>query len=274
MAGNQKGTQTVAIDICVLASGSSGNCTLVASNGINLLVDAGISARETEARLAGAGASIGGIEAILVSHEHSDHRGALRALQRKTAAALYANAATIEALEQDTRLRDLEWNVFTTGQPFEIGDIRVEPFSVPHDSYDPVGFVLNAGNARAGIVTDMGVATGLIRERLKSCSVLVLEANHDEELLRESERPWSLKQRIMGRQGHFSNRQAAELLREIAGPHLRTVLLAHLSADCNRPDLAAKTVRDALAECGQGHVEVKLTYPDRASDTVSAIPPG
>lgn len=264
----------MAFRICVLGSGSSGNCTLVASDRTCMLIDAGISARETEARMAAADVALSRINAILVSHEHSDHRGSLRALHRKTGAALYVNGPTLQALEQDTRLRGLTWNVFTTGQPFTVGDFTVEPFSVPHDSYDPVGFVVGLGTARAGIVTDMGVATGLIRERLKDCSVLVLESNHDEELLRESQRPWSLKQRIMGRQGHFSNRQAAELLRELSGAHLRSVLLAHLSADCNQPELALKTTLDVLRECGHAHIEVKLTYPDRPSEVVNAIDPG
>ena len=262
----------MSLKLCVLASGSSGNCTVVASEQTTILIDAGLSGRETEARLAAVGLELSQIDAILVSHEHSDHRGSLRALHRKTGAALYANAPTVEALEQDPKLRELPWNVFTTGQPFVISDLSIEPFSVPHDSYDPVGFVVANGNTRAGIVTDMGVATGLIRERLRNCNVLVLEANHDEEMLKESQRPWSLKQRIMGRQGHFSNRQAAELLREISGAQLRTVLLAHLSSDCNRPDLALKTVQDMLQECDLSHVGVRLTYPDRASDVVSTTP--
>ena len=263
----------MALRICVLASGSSGNCTFVTSDKTSFLVDAGLSARETGARLCGVGMDLSTVSAICVTHEHSDHRGSLRAVHRKTGAALYANAPTIQALEKDPKLHSLPWNVFTTGQPFTINDIKVEPFSVPHDSYDPVGFIVSSDGATAGIVTDMGMATGLIRERLKTCSVLVLESNHDEEMLRESKRPWPLKQRILGRQGHFSNRQTAEMLQEISGPQLQSVLLAHLSSDCNDPALALRTAQAALKECGQSHVVVRLTYPDRPSHMVSATRP-
>jgi phosphoribosyl 1,2-cyclic phosphodiesterase len=119
--------------------------------------------------------------------------------------------------------------------------------------------VVRSGQSSLGIVTDMGVATELIRMRLRECDALILEANHDEELLRESGRPWSLKQRIKGRQGHLSNAQAAELLVEVAHPGLRYVTLAHLSEDCNRGDLALKTIRQALSKAGHGAVDVSLS---------------
>jgi phosphoribosyl 1,2-cyclic phosphodiesterase len=112
----------------------------------------------------------------------------------------------------------------------------------------------------------MGMATGLVRERLKSCRVVVIEANHDERMLKDADRPWSLKQRIAGRQGHFSNAQATELISEVIGPALKVIFLAHLSADCNRPELAEKEMKEALAKIGRNDIEVKLTYPDRVSD--------
>jgi phosphoribosyl 1,2-cyclic phosphodiesterase len=199
----------------------------------------------------------------------------LSGLYRRLKLPLYANAGTIESLAQSAKIQELPWNVFTTGHAFQVGDLRLEPFSVPHDSYDPVGFVVSesgsadpAGGARIGIMTDAGIATDLIRVRLRSCGVVVLEANHDEQLLRDSERPWPLKQRIASRQGHLSNKQAAELLAEIAGPGLRVVFLAHLSSECNRPDLAVETVSRLLRETGINGVSIKMTYPDRPSDVV------
>jgi len=255
--------------VCVLASGSSGNCTYVGSDRTQLLVDAGLSGREIGARLESIGVRAEDIDAVCLTHEHDDHRASLGVLQRRYGTALYANAGTIDGVQRDRRLQGLPWNVFTTGSAFMIGDLTIEPFSVPHDSYDPVGFAVSAGTLRVGIVTDMGMATSLVRERLKQCRVLVIESNHDEEMLRDSPRPWSLKQRIAGRQGHFSNAQAAALVTELAGDHLDSVLLAHLSADCNRPELAMEAVRRALREGGYPEVDVYVTFPDRPTQVVA-----
>jgi phosphoribosyl 1,2-cyclic phosphodiesterase len=257
----------ISVKLCVLASGSSGNCVYVASASTAILIDAGLSGRETARRLEGIGAGMADVRAVCLTHEHADHRGGIGVLHRRHGLALYGNSGTIEAVESDPRLKGLEWNVFTTGSAFEVGDLRLEPFPVPHDSYDPVGFVVSCGDARAGVVTDMGMPTGAIRERLRDCGLLVVEANHDEALLRDADRPWALKQRIRSRQGHLSNQQACEMLCAIAGPGLRTVFLAHLSSDCNQPDLALKAVQGALHGCGHRHVDVKLTYPDRVSET-------
>lgn len=251
---------------CVLASGSSGNCIYVASAGARLLIDAGISGRETVRRLEQIGATPARVQAICLTHEHSDHIAGLSVLQGRFKMALYANSGTIEALRRDEKLASLQWHVFATGSPFEIGDLSLEPFSVSHDAYDPVGFVVKTDAARIGIVTDIGVSTHLVREKLKHCQALVVEANHDESLLTEAERPWHLKQRIAGRQGHLSNQHAAELIAASAGPGLTHVFLAHLSADCNDPKLALKIVSAALRKQGHPNVRVTLTYPDRISE--------
>jgi phosphoribosyl 1,2-cyclic phosphodiesterase len=258
----------MSLSLCVLGSGSSGNCTYVASGTTRILVDAGLSARETAARLGRIGVGIGDVDAVCLTHEHDDHTSALSALARRGEVPLYANAGTIEAIERRWKGPGLKWRVFVTGSPFTIGDLTVEPFSVPHDSYDPVGFVVRCGLARAGLVTDMGMPTELVRLRLRGCGVVVVESNHDSDLLRSSRRPWGLKQRIAGRQGHMSNEQAAGLIADIAGPQLRCVMLAHLSAECNEPSRALAASAKALAERGYGAVEVKLTYPDRPGDMV------
>ena len=263
----------MALQLCVLASGSSANCTLIANESTRLLIDAGLSLRETVARLATLDVAAESLTAVCVTHEHADHQTSLGALQRKFGVGLYANAPTVEALERKTRLRDLDWNIFTTGQPFTIGDLSVLAFSVPHDSYEPVGFVVSDGQARIGVVTDMGLPTESIRQRLKNCDALVLECNHDEELLHASSRPWSLKQRIAGRQGHLSNRQAADLIADVAGTRLQTVLLAHLSQDCNRPELALATCRKRLASAQLDRVTLVVTSAGM-SDPVVVRGPG
>lgn len=254
------------LTVCVLASGSAGNSLYAAAGSTAVLIDAGLSGRELARRLHQIGADPKTIRAVCLTHEHGDHTTGLGVLHRRWGARLYANAGTIEAMERNPDLGGLEWNVFTTGSPFEIGDLRVEPFSVPHDAYDPVGFVLVAGGVRAGIVTDMGMATELIRQRLRACRVLVVEANHDEQMVTDADRPWALKQRILGPQGHLSNRRAAELLVEVAGPDLEAVFLAHLSVDCNRPELARAVVADALRTAGHERVRVWLSSPDDVSE--------
>ncbi len=256
-------------NICVLASGSSGNCVYVGTETTRILIDAGLSGRETSARLGALDVELSEINAICVTHEHSDHKASLGIISRNHGIPVYANKGTLDAIETDSRMHGIKWNIFTTGQSFDIGDLTIEPFSVPHDSYEPVGYIVRAGQVKAGIVTDMGMATTLIRERLKDCDVAIIESNHDEELLRASERPWSIKQRIAGRQGHLSNKQAAELISEITGPKLKTVFLAHLSSDCNDQHLAIKEVTDTLKKQDISGVDVKLTYSSRISDLVS-----
>lgn len=256
------------LTLCVLASGSSANCICVASETTRILIDAGLSGKETARRLEQIGTDITSIQGICVTHEHEDHCSALGILHRRFKMPLYANSGTIKAMEIEGARSDLTWQIFTTGTPFEVGDLHIEPFSVPHDSYDPVGFVIGSGGQRVGIATDMGMSTTLIRQRLKNCQALVVEANHDEGLLKEAKRPWSLKQRILSGQGHLSNGQAAELITEIAGPQLRTVFLVHLSSECNTPELAVRTVRKELERHGHGHVEVKLSFADRVSDVL------
>ena len=256
----------MSLRLCVLGSGSSGNCIYVGAAATHALVDAGLSCRETERRLGAIGVGLAQVGSVCVTHEHEDHGSALAVLSRRTPLALYANAGTVEALEGRQGASGLRWNVFTTGVEFAVGDLVFEPFSVPHDSYDPVGFAVRAAGARIGIVTDIGMPTALVRERLRDYDALVLESNYDEWLLRDAPRPWALKQRIAGRQGHLSNEQAGRLLAEVAGPRLRAVFLAHLSADCNRPELALGTVMKHLREAGRTDVELKLTYPDRPSD--------
>lgn len=256
---------------CILGSGSSGNCTFVASETTAILIDAGLSGRRTAERLAQVGACPTALQGICVSHEHLDHVGGLRVLHKRYGVPVFANAGTVDALSRVQTWGALPWNVFHTGHPFVIGDLRIEPFSVPHDAYDPVGFVVEQDGNRIGIVTDMGMCTSLIRERLRRCHVVVVEANHDEQLLQDAARPWSLKQRIRGRQGHLSNQGAAALLAEIAGPELRHVFLAHLSEDCNRHDLALTAIQTALIGAGHTHVSVSLTFPDRVSEVWTCV---
>lgn len=256
--------------ICVLASGSSGNCIYAGAESTHVLIDAGMSGRETLNRLEQVGVKLSAIAAVCLTHEHGDHIVGLGVLHARHGIPLYANAGTIEAVRMDEKFRGLAWHVFSTGSIFQIGNLTFDPFAVSHDAYEPVGFIVTSGPVRVGVVTDIGVSTHLVRERLKHCRALIIESNHDERLLADARRPWSLKQRIAGRQGHLSNQHAAELIAEIAGPDLSHVFLSHLSAECNRPELALKTTQTALSRHGHAHVRVSLTYPDRISEVWSS----
>jgi len=255
----------MALRICVLGSSSGGNCTYVATEQTAVLIDAGLSYRQISLRLEQIGARLPHVQAVCLSHEHTDHVAALTVLQKRHHLPVYANRGTVEALRSSPRFSSLQWNIFSTGAPFRIGDLLIHPFAVPHDAYEPVAFRIEAAGAVATIATDVGMPTNLLREQIRGSHLLIIETNHDEHLLRNSSRPPSLIQRILGRQGHLSNETVAALLAETAHPDLQWVLLAHLSEECNRPEIALRTVRRALERAGHGNVQIHCTFPDRPS---------
>jgi len=256
------------VEICVLASGSTGNCIYVAGGGTRLLIDAGLSLKETNARLAQLGLAVDGMDAVLFTHDHTDHCQRADVLHRRHALPFYANEDTAAGIEQVTKRSDITWQIFETGASFAVGGLWVEAFSVPHDAADAVGFVITDGPVRLGIATDFGMATALVRRKLADCDALVLETNHDVEMLRQSGRSWSLIQRILGRQGHLSNEDAAELLASVLGPRLRTVFLAHLSAECNTPALAERAVREVLQRAGRNDIRLVHTRAKEISERI------
>ncbi|MCX7886981.1 MAG: MBL fold metallo-hydrolase, partial [Verrucomicrobiae bacterium] len=248
--------------------GSGGNCTLVETEKTAILLDAGMSCRQIMERLAVVGRPLQSIQAILLSHEHADHISALSVLCKHHPVPVYANRFTAEAVASHSPVR-IQWRLFETGRSFEIGDITVQSFSVPHDAQDPVGFVMHNGNAAAGFATDLGHATRLVAERLRTLDALVLESNHDVVMLQNNpHRPWSTKQRILSRHGHLSNEDAARLAAEIATERLRHLLLVHLSRDCNTPELAHRAVSQRLRAIGATHVRVALASQDKPADPI------
>lgn len=253
------------LEVCVLASGSTGNAIYVASGTTKLLIDAGISARQVAVRLEQLGVAPDSIDGICVSHEHSDHIAGLRVLQKRHCISIYTNAGTLNGILRQTKSNQIAAQVFQTGSSFEIGDISIEPFSVPHDAYEPVGFRLRNADSCVGVVTDLGTGTSLIREKLKGCQAIIVESNHDEDLLREAPRPWPLKQRIRSRQGHLSNIDAARLIADCATDALEHVFLAHLSAECNTPETALRTVSSQLRLDGLEHITLEVSLANQPS---------
>lgn len=252
--------------LCILGSSSRGNSIYIASQRTSLLIDAGLSAKQIKLRLERIGVDFADIDAICISHEHSDHIRGLRVLMKKARAGLYANAGTANAVGRMDGHDGLRWNIFSTGSSFTIGDLDITPFALSHDAYEPCGYTVESGGEKIGVATDLGMMTTLARARLRGCRALVLEANHDEQMLAASRRPWSLKQRILGRQGHLSNRAAAEAIVECADESLKRVYLAHLSQECNRMVLAKQIIGDALKKSGIGNIELSETHPERESD--------
>ena len=235
--------------ITVLGSGSSGNCALISTDRCRLLVDAGLSARQTVSKLDQLGVKPEELDGILLTHEHCDHASGLEVLcRRREQLPIFCNKVTAEALRHGGTLREhRNWQYFTTGKDFEIADIAVQTFSVPHDAVEPVGFMFHHERAALGFLTDLGYATKLVHERIKSATTLLIETNHDNALLSaDTKRPWSVKQRITSRHGHLSNEAAAEVIAHLlaGGGKLRRAVLGHLSSDCNSPDLAIATVRE------------------------------
>lgn len=230
---------------CPLASGSKGNAVYVEGEETKILIDAGISFKALTERLGQIDVDIGEIDAILVTHEHGDH---IRGLE-KTASSLnipvFANSETAKATLQEIRNRP-RFKIFSTGESFEFGEMEIHPFSVQHDTLDPVAFTIRMGEVKIGICADLGFATTLVRAHLLDCDYLYLEANHEPSMVYACNRPMVYKQRVLGRQGHLSNDAAAELIQEIDHPGLKHVYLAHLSSECNNPELAIQKVQEKV----------------------------
>lgn len=227
-----------------------------------MLIDAGLSARQIDLRIASLELEGLALDGILLTHEHGDHTRGLDVFLRNRKVPVYCNIRTAEVLRRGIR-SEVEWRVFESGDGFRVGDLEIRSFYVPHDAVEPMGYVIRREEAALGVVSDIGHATTLVQEQLRGVDSLYLEANYDEAMLQsDTKRPWSTKQRISSRHGHLSNLQAAELVEAIAGPRLHQVVLGHLSRDCNHPDVARKTVVDRLEGIGLHAVEVLCAGQD------------
>lgn len=233
----------------ILGTSSSGNCALIESAKTRILLDAGFSGRRLEALLKQAGKPIETIDAVFLTHEHTDHIAGLRGLSRHKHLAFYANYGTAQ-VAQSRLSRELPWKIFETGTGFSYKDISVQSVLLPHDAMEPVGFVFRTGGAdlfepcgSMAWLTDLGHTTPALGELVRDVQLLVLEANHDPDLLEsDAKRPYLVKQRISGRHGHLSNSAARTFLESVDRPLWRRVLLAHLSRECNRPECVLKTM--------------------------------
>jgi len=232
-----------------LASGSKGNSLFLGTEHTKILIDAGLSARELKKRLASIDVDLSEIDAVVVTHEHTDHIRGLAVLCGSRNIPIFANGETAQAISSLLDA-DLRFKIFSNGESFEYGDLSFCPFSIQHDAIDPVGFAIHCGGRKIGVCADLGFATSLVASHLMGCDYLYVEANHQPEMVHACARPPVYKQRVLGRQGHLSNAQCAGLIENVMHEGLKEIFLAHLSSECNAPQVALNVVGEALSGLG------------------------
>ena len=251
---------------CPLASGSSGNSIYLGTDHVKLLVDCGISFKNLKQRLADIHVGIDEIDAILITHEHADHIKGLEMIVKKLNLPIFCNSDTAKAICQIMAERP-KFKIFCTGEPFTFADIKVHPFSIQHDTVDPVAFTFEFEQMKIGLCADLGFATKLVLMHLKECDYLYLEANHEEEMVHACSRPLLYKQRVLSRQGHLSNSAAGELLVQVHHENLKHVYLAHLSSECNTEQQALQTVGSILAQHNIS-IPMSIAKPHQVSEAI------
>ncbi len=253
--------EKVPMRFSVLASGSKGNACYIEEGNTRILIDAGLSCREITRRLGLIGVMITSIDAVIITHEHSDHTKGLGPVSRKFNSTIYANVSTLSrchTLHKNARVDDRH----ITGATFKINDITIETFAKSHDAADPVGLIVSSNGSRLGVLTDVGESTPALEEILQGCTSLMLEFNHDVEMLENGPYPYYLKKRIRGSFGHLSNEQAGDLLKRISHNRLKNVVLAHLSEVNNTPEKALAQARASLLDCNMADIPVHVSYQD------------
>jgi len=228
----------------VLASGSSGNAALVATENTRILVDAGLSVKDLTRRLALAGEQPERLTAVLITHEHSDHVAGLVRLVRRHRIPVYLTHRTAPTIDWQDTAPALE--TFQAGARFSVGDIDVDSFTIPHDAADPVGFCFHSAGIKIGLATDLGYITESIKYHLRGTHLLLLESNHDLDMLKVGPYPWSVKQRVMSRMGHLSNNGMSEFLLSDWAPAAANLILGHLSEHNNHPEIVRLVASQAL----------------------------
>lgn len=252
------------LKFCSLYSGSTGNSLFVESDNVKILVDSGVSAKKVEDGLSSIGVNINDIDAILVTHEHTDHIQSLGTISKKFNIPVYANSKTWDAMPlQKDKIDDNNINFFNNDENFEIGDLVIHPFSIPHDAANPCGFSFECDKNKFSIATDLGHMTSHIIDNLEGSSFLCLEANYDPEVLKCSKYPYLLKTRIAGPNGHLSNKLAGQTISHLIDSGLNKVVLGHLSKENNFPELALHTVYEELATKNYSNDSIDLSVANR-----------
>ncbi len=255
------------MSFCPLASGSKGNAVFLQSEKTKILIDAGIGFKELSERLRQINVNTNEIEAILITHEHLDHIEGLKTIIPKLDIPVFVNSETARGIYENLQILP-SFKIFSTDETFEFKDLSIHPFSIQHDTLDPVGYIIKTLGIKIGICTDLGFVTSLVKKNLEKCHYLYLEANHDLNMLYASRRPDILKKRISGRQGHLSNSDCLSLLEAVLHSELRHIFLAHLSSECNSEELVEKTIREFLRN-KNNQALVSIARQDIISDFIS-----
>lgn len=244
--------------ICVLGSGSSGNSFLIWTNRSKILIDAGLSMRQIRGRLESVDVAMEDIEALFITHEHTDHVRASGTIARKLGIPVFLTEGTRAACNSTFEgLSSRE--IFTPGDIICFKDLQIVSYSVSHDAAEPANFLFCHKNYKVGMAVDLGYPSRLVKERLRQCDALILETNHDREMLMSGKYPWQVKQRILSRRGHLSNEQSASVLSEVAHPELRAVFLAHISQENNHPQVIHSLFKGVLEKTRLNHVPLFVT---------------
>ncbi len=252
------------ITFCPLASGSKGNCLYLGTPDARILIDVGLSAKITLQRLAEIGVSYQDIDAIFISHEHGDHIQGLPGLLKLKDVPVITNSGTAKALAHELDISP-RFKLFTTDEPFHFQGLDVLPFSIQHDTVDPVAFTFEIKGVKIGVCTDLGFATTLVEHHLRGAHMLYLESNHEPAMVHASSRPPVYKQRVLSRSGHLSNEEASLLVSRLLHEGLTKLYLAHLSSECNSPEKALSTLHHTLQSRIQ-NLQVSIAYQDKLSE--------
>lgn len=236
------------IRFSVLASSSQGNCTVISDGETHFLIDVGISATRIRKGLAECGLSAGQLAGVFITHEHGDHIKGLGQLAKKHPQPLHLYCSRYLAADMRAAAPNTAFTYLEPGAAVQLGQLRITPFSVAHDAIDPLGYIIESGGCRLGYVTDTGHIPRGVPEQLAGADALYLESNYDPQMLADSGRAYPLIQRIAGKWGHLSNEQACEFVRSIGHAGLRHLVLAHISPECNTPELAQRAMAATLAE--------------------------
>ena len=254
----------MALTVSVLGSGSRGNATFVKTDRVRILIDAGLSRKEIAKRLETIGEDPDGIDAVLITHEHSDHSCGLRTIVKDLSVQVFATGGTLRALRAENFELNLSRIVSVYADTaFTIGDAEILPFRVPHDAAEPVAFSVSCNGVKMTQLTDIGYLPDDVALHLSGSHILILESNHDLEMLRIGPYPWNLKQRLMGRYGHLSNTAVAQFIRDRYDGAADHVMLAHLSAKNNHPEIARQEAARALRHRGFSSASLTITSQDQ-----------